>query len=82
MIEGSHLKATLTGITTEAAVYDPSYGKLYQAATMAQAEKNWEDAALNAWGYQYVNPADESDVIPGATALHNADGPRETIFGA
>jgi uncharacterized Zn-binding protein involved in type VI secretion len=67
-----HAVVKLTSVTN--AIYDPSYGRLYQGTNMTSAEINWDDTAIekfytrytsstNFIEYQLANPAGKQAVF-------------------
>jgi hypothetical protein len=46
-----HAIVKVAGIVKPNAIYDPSYGTLVDATTMAGAELAWEDAAVHSYAF-------------------------------
>jgi hypothetical protein len=63
-------------------IYDPSYGERFDAASMPDAERAWEDASLDRWHYRYyLQGGQTQDSVN--TVNHQQgrpDNERETLF--
>lgn len=71
---GIHAVVQISGINT---VFDPSYGARYDAASLAAAQQDWEDAALASWNYRYYTKGGGKTDGP---STNHVKGQRETIF--